>query len=66
MHYDQSGSYLFVNDADIHKSKAKSFAMDNSKLISHELCLGNISTHFSADNMKKAQLYGNFYDFSID
>ena len=66
LHYDQSGSYLFVNGADIHKSKAKSFAMDNGKLISHEICLGNISTHFSADNMKKAQLFGTVHDFSID
>ena len=30
------------------------------------LCLGNISKGFLADNMKKAELYGYVYDFSVD
>ena len=40
--------------------------MDKGELISREICLGNISTDFSADNMKNTGLYGNAYDFSID
>ena len=40
--------------------------MDLGELISREICLGNISTEFFANNMKKTGLYGNVYDFSID
>ena len=40
--------------------------MDKGELISREICLGNTSKDFSADNMKNTGLYGNFHDFSID
>ena len=66
LHYDQAGRYLFVNGTEIHKIKAKSFDMDKGEFISSEICLRNISTDISADNMKKTGLYGNVYDFSID
>ena len=30
------------------------------------MCIGNISKHFSVDNMKKTGLDGYIYDFSVD
>ena len=66
LHYDQAGSYLFINGTEIHKFKSKTFHMDKSELISSKICLGSILTDFSADNKKKTGLYGNAYDFSID
>ena len=30
------------------------------------MCIGNISKHFSVDNMKKTGLDGYVYDFSVD
>ena len=63
LHYNGENSYLFVNGTEIHKFKAKEFEMKDGKT---ETYLGNISTGFSADNMKKSRLYGNGYDFSID
>ena len=66
LHYDQAGSYLFFNGTEIYKFKAKSFDKDKNELIKREICLGNISTYFFANNMKKTGLYGNVYDFSID
>ena len=45
----------------VHKFKAK-----DSEIVEIPLCLGNISKHFSADNMKKAGLNGYIYDFSVD
>ena len=43
-----ANSYLFVNDPEIHKFKAK-----GSEIVATPLCLGNISKEFSVDNMKK-------------
>ena len=34
--------------------------------MSRQLCLGNISKDFPADNMKKTGFYGYVYDFSVD
>ena len=48
---------------EIQKFKSKVYQMKDGEI---EICLGNISTGFSADNMKKTGLYGNIYDFSID
>ena len=48
--------YLFVNDTEIHKFKAK-----DSGIV---LCLGNISKDYLVDNIKKIGL--NRYDFSVD
>ena len=61
MHYNGANSYLFVNDTDIIKSKAK-----DSEINSYELFLGNISKDWSVDNMKKTGVKGCVYDFSVD
>ena len=59
--HNGTNSYLFVNSTEIIKFKAK-----DSKIIAHELCLGNISKDWSVDNMKKTGLKGYVYDFSVD
>ena len=46
----------FINSKQEHEIK------DNQT----EICLGNISTDFSVNNMKKTGLYGNVRDFSVD
>ena len=48
MHYNGAYSYLFVNDKEIHKFKAK-----DSEIVAIPLCLGNISKDWSVYNMKK-------------
>ena len=48
LHYNGANSYLFVNGKEIHKFKAK-----DSEIVATPLCLGNISKHWSVDNMKK-------------
>ena len=48
LHYNGANSYLFVNDIEIIKLKAK-----DSEIVATSLCLGNISKHWSVDNMKK-------------
>ena len=60
LHYNGANSYLFVNDTEIHKLKAK-----DSKIVTTPLCLGNISKDWSVD-MKKTRLNGYGYDFSVD
>ena len=59
--YNGANRYLFVNDIEIHKFKAK-----YSEIVATPLCLGNISNDWSADNMKKTGLNGYVYDFSVD
>ena len=61
LHYNGADSYLFVNDAEIIKFKAK-----DSQITPYPLCLGNNSNGWSVDNMKKNGLKGYVYDFSID
>ena len=61
LHYNGANIYLFVNDTEIHKFKAK-----DSEIVASSLCLGNISKDFSVDNMIKTGLNGYVYDFSID
>ena len=46
-------SYIFVNDAEIYKFKVK-----DSEINANSLSLGNVSKDFSADNIKKTELYG--------
>ena len=55
LHYNGAKSYLFVNGKEIHKFKEKV-----SEIIATPLGLGNISKHWSLDNMKKARLNGMF------
>ena len=61
LHYNWVNSYLFVNDTEIIKFKAK-----DSKINPYELCLGNILKDWSVDNMKKTGLKDCIYDFSVD
>ena len=61
LHYNGANSYLFVNGKEIHKFKAK-----DSEIVATPLCLGNISKDWSVDNMKKTELNGYVYDFSVD
>ena len=61
MHYKGDNSYLFVNDTEIYKFKAK-----DPEIVATPLCLGNISKDFSLDNMKKTGLNEYVYDFSVD
>ena len=61
LHYDGVNSYIFVNGVEIYKFKAK-----DSEINAAPLCLGNVSTDFSADNMKRTGLYEYVYDFSVD
>ena len=61
LHYNGANSYLFVNDTEICKFKAK-----NSEIVASPLCLGNVSKDWSTDNMKKTGLTGYVYDFSAN
>ena len=61
LHYNEANSYLFVNGTEIYKFKAK-----DSEIVASLLCLGNISTDWSTDNMKKTGLNGYVYEFSVD
>ena len=61
LHYNGADSYLFINCTEIYKFKAK-----DSEIVASPLCLGSISKDWSADNMKKTDLNGYIYDFSVD
>ena len=61
LHYNGGNSYLFDNDTEIYKFKAK-----DSEIVSNPLCLGNISKDWSTDNMRKTVFNGYIYDFSVD
>ena len=61
MHHNGANSYLLLNGTEIHKFLAK-----DSMIVPNNLCLGNVSKHFSARNMKKTGFNGYIYDFSID
>ena len=55
MHYNGTNSYLFDNDTEIHK-----FTPKDSEIVSYNLCLGNVSKDFLANNMKKLDLMVTF------
>ena len=61
MHYNGVNSYVFVNDIEIVKFKAK-----NSEISASPLCLRNISKDWSTNNMKKTGLNGYVYQFNVD
>ena len=63
LHYNGDNSYLFFNGTEICKFKAKKCEIKDGQT---EICLANISRDFSVDNMKKTELYGNVWDFSVD
>ena len=60
LHYNESNSFLFVKATKIYQFKAKDW-----EIKIHPLCLKNISSDFSASNMKKEGLNRCVYDFSI-
>ena len=62
LHYNGANSYLFVNDTEIYKFKAK----DSEICHNYALCLGKISKDWSLDNMKKTGFNGYVYDFSVN
>ena len=61
LHYNGDNSYLFVNEKEIIKFKAK-----DSEIVPYPLCLGNISTDFDIGHMLNTGLAGYIYDFSVD
>ena len=61
LHYNEVNTYLFVNDTEIYKFKAK-----DSEILVGPICLGNISKDWSVDNMKKNGFTGYIYDFGVD
>ena len=61
LHYNGVNSYLFVNDTETIKFKAK-----DSEIGATPLCLGNISKDWSVDDIKKTGLNGYVNDFSVD
>ena len=61
IHYNGANSYLFVNDIEIYKLKAK-----DSEIAATPLCLGNISKDWPEDKMKKTGFNGYVYDSSVD
>ena len=61
LHYNRANIYLFVNGTKIIKFKAK-----DSEIVATPLCLGNITTDWSVDNMKRTGFIGYVYDFSVD
>ena len=59
-HYNGDDTYLFVNDKEVIKSKAK------KQSVVGKLSLGNISAGFNQADRKSTGLYGYIYDFSAD
>ena len=60
LHNNGANSYLFVNDTDIYKFKAK-----DSEILVGPICLGNISKDWSLDNLKKTGLL-NYFSVDYD
>ena len=48
LHYNEVNSYLFVNEVEIYKLKAK-----DSEINSYPVCLGNISKNVLTGNMER-------------
>ena len=61
LHHNGANSHLFVNGTEIIKFKAK-----DSEIVATPLCLANMSKDWSVDDLKKGELNGYVYDFSID
>ena len=61
LHYNGDDSYLFVNDRQELRFKAK-----NDKLVKEKLCIGNLSDQWTASESEKTGLHGNIYDFAVD
>ena len=50
-----------MDGTEIYRFKAK-----DSEIVAAPLCPANISKEWSTDNMKKTELNGYVYDFSVD
>ena len=61
LHYNGANSYLFVNGTEIYEFKTK-----DSEIVASPLCLGNISTDWLVDDMKKTEFNSYVYDFCVD
>ena len=61
LHYNGDNSYLFVNGIRELKFKAK-----NDQILKENLCLGNLSSNWTTNNLAKTGLYGNLDDFIVD
>ena len=61
LHFNGANSYLLVNGTEIRK-----FTANDPEIVLNNLCLGNVSKDFSANNMKKTGFNGHIYDFNVD
>ena len=61
LYYNRASSYSFVNGTETITFKGKDYT-----IVATPLCLGNISKHFSVDNIKKTGLNGYVNDFGVD
>ena len=53
LHYNTVNSYIFARSVEAKKSEVNTGPS----------CLGNISKHFSVDNIKRTKLFVYVYDF---
>ena len=61
LHYNGDNSYLFVNDRQELKCKAKT-----DQLVKEKLCIGNLSDPWTTSESEKTRVYGKIYDFVVD
>ena len=61
LHYNGAKSYLFVNDTEIYKFKAKA-----SEIVVGPICLGNISKDQTVDNITRTGSTDYVHGFSVD
>ena len=61
LHYNDDDSYLFVNDRQELKFKAKT-----DQLIPEKLRIGNLSDQWTTSESEKTGVYGKIYDFVVD
>ena len=61
LHYNDNDSYLFINDKQELKFKAKP-----DRSIKEKLCIGNLRAQWTTSESVKRGLYGNIYDFIVD
>ena len=61
LHYNGDNSYLFVNDRQELKFKAKA-----DQLVKEKLCIGNLSDQWTTSESEKTGVYGRIYDFVVD
>ena len=62
LHYNGANSFVFINEVEIQKFKAKEPILS----LQFHYVKENVSNEFSVDNMKKTGLYGYVYNFRDD